>query len=238
MAVLMLLAVLLVYPYSTGQDTALVEQIMTHVPPLALLPPRQFEEGHNDKLVEAARHQFPLVNGIPEAQVEAIYLALYYYPELASVPIEFVFGPINTTMATRPAPNSYLRRAGRRTYRVFINDKPGFEGILFQHIPLNGRVGIVAHELSHVLDYEQRSSLGIIGVGLRFLNKRGRAGFERTIDLLTIYKGMGWQLRDWAWCAMGGCPGATPAYQAFKRGNYLPPEEVEKEINSMALYRR
>ncbi|MCC6724625.1 MAG: hypothetical protein IT258_08950 [Saprospiraceae bacterium] len=235
---LVLLASMFFYPYAIGQDTAWVTHVMTHVPALAHMPPVNFTEGANYETVADAKKRFKNVIGVEADHEEAIYLALAYYPELAETPIEFVFKPIGTTMSTRPAFGSFFKRSGNRTYQIFINNKPDFDGILFGQIPFNGRVGIVAHELAHLLDYECRSSWGLAGVGIKFLNRRGRSSFEKTIDLLTIHKGLGWQLRDWAHCSMGGCPGATPEYQAFKRSNYLSAEEVVKEIEKLDIYRQ
>lgn len=207
------------------------------MPPLEKMPPASLAQGQQDDVVSKAKLKFKHISGVPPKHEEPIFLALSYYPELTDIAIEFVFKKIKTTMATRPTIGSYLKRTGNRKYRILINDnKEGFDGILFENIPYNGQIGIVSHELAHIVDFEHRNTWQLLGVGVKFMNKKGRASFEKTIDLLTIYKGMGWQLRDWAACAMGGCPGATPDYVAFKRSNYLSPAEIEKEITKLKIY--
>ena len=155
-------------------------------------------------------------------------IALSYYPELKKSHIEFVYCAINTTMACRPTVKSML--SGERRYQIFINNNPAFEGILLQDVPFNAQIGVIGHELGHVLDYEIRSTAGVLQRGINYLSRNGKRSYEKSIDKLTIRKGLGWQLYEWADFSMNKSVKATEKYKKFKRDIYMSPEEIEKEL--------
>lgn len=155
-------------------------------------------------------------------------IALSYFFELRTIRIKFVYANINTTMACRPTSSSVL--FGKRQYQVFINNNPNFVGILLQDVPYNAQIGIIGHELAHVLDYEERTAKGVAQRGVNYLTRNAKRTYERSIDKLTIRKGLGWQLYDWADFSMYKSTKATDDYKAFKRAIYMSPDEIEEEI--------
>jgi hypothetical protein len=92
-------------------------------------------------------------------------IALAYYPELKDCKIGFLYSNISTTMSCRPSIKSLI--IGEREYQIFINDYSDFEGILLQDVPLNAQIGIIGHEIAHILDYEDRNLAGIIQIGIK-----------------------------------------------------------------------
>ncbi|MEL7339165.1 MAG: hypothetical protein AAGM67_01670 [Bacteroidota bacterium] len=158
-----------------------------------------------------------------------ILIALSHYPELKEVPIRFIEQPIKTTMAARPLPSAVFQRQGRRAYNVFINNSDNCQ-IHIDEISFNGKIGIIGHELAHILDYEQSTGPGIMGAGLSYATKRTKAAFEKSIDRLTISRGLGWQLYEWSDFAINRSE-ASPDYKAFKARTYLQPEEILSEID-------
>jgi len=50
-----------------------------------------------------------------------------------------------------------------REYVININNKSEFEGILLKNVPFNAQIGIIGHEIGHIVDYENRNFWGIIG---------------------------------------------------------------------------
>ncbi|MFK7923735.1 MAG: hypothetical protein AB8H47_17380 [Bacteroidia bacterium] len=158
-------------------------------------------------------------------------IALSHYPELKEVPIEFVEQAIKTTMAARPDPASVFQRQGRRHYKVFINNSDDCQ-IHIDDISFNGQIGIIGHELAHILDYEQSSGPGIMGAGLNYATARTKAIFEKSIDRLTISRGLGWQLHEWSDFAINRSA-ASQKYKDFKADTYLQPEEILSEIDKL-----
>lgn len=162
-----------------------------------------------------------------------LIVALSYYPELKSTRIKFEFSNEKTTMASRPSKMFFPR-----TYKVLINRKQNFDGIPFDSIPYNAAIGIVGHELAHIVDYESLNIFGLIDRLALYANTpHGKSYFEKNIDLITISRGLGWQLYDWAKYAMYDNTMASEKYKQFKRSTYLTPEEIEKYIAHYSKYK-
>ena len=130
-------------------------------------------------------------------------------------------------MACRPRNSTIFKK--ERHYTIFIDTDADGQGILLDSIPFNAQIGIIAHELCHILDYESKTGNQIIGTGLAYFNKNKRADFEKTIDDLTINKGLGHQLLAWSDFALNKST-ASSAYKAYKRKTYLTPEEISEKI--------
>ncbi|KXB34190.1 hypothetical protein HMPREF1869_01279 [Bacteroidales bacterium KA00251] len=163
---------------------------------------------------------------------DILITALSYYPELKSTHIIFEYSNEKTTMASRPS-----RFLFPRTYRVLINKNKNFDGIPFDSIPWNAAVGIVGHELAHIVDYEGLNLFGLIDRLLLYADKRyGKPYFEKSIDLITINRGLGWQLYDWAKYAMYDNNVASEEYKEFKRRTYLNPDIIISYINHYSKY--
>ncbi len=170
---------------------------------------------------------FPEGLEIPEKYRCQFGLAFKYYPELRNAKIEFQFKHVSTTLQAQPIIASLFGKQVR--YKIIVNDDPEFEGILFDSIPFNGQVGIIAHELAHILDYTNKTRCGIISTGFKYLFKGYKRRYEKSIDYLVILKGLGWQLYDWAHFAMIDSK-ATKEYKQFKMDYYLESEEIEQII--------
>jgi len=169
-----------------------------------------------------------------EEYLNATLIALSYFPELRYTHIEFRYSRERTTMAARPVPHTIF---GRKRYRIFINNRDDFEGIILRDVPFNAQVGIIAHELEHIVDYQSRNAFGIIGIAFRWLDPVRRILFEKEIDRALIIRGLGWQLYDWATYSMFKSERATEAYRLFKRENYKNPEEIRHLIYFLSGYR-
>lgn len=167
------------------------------------------------------------LKGVPASHAAVFCIVCEGYPELRETAIELQFGSIPTTMQAQPR----FKKGGRQ-YKIVINNDPDFEGIAYDDIPFNAQVGIVAHEMAHILDYELKSTRQLAGTGFRFiLSKKQQAAYEKSIDALTVRKGFGYQLKDWAQYAMYDSK-ASPDYKEFKRKFYLRP----KQIDSLLLH--
>ena len=167
---------------------------------------------------------------IEEFRLQSL-IALSFYPELRNVEIHFKYSNEATTMACRPDLLSLIK--GRRIYYILINNRKNFEGILLVDVPFNAQIGVIGHEIAHILDYEGRNILGIIKVGLDYLHNDSKSQFEQYVDKMTIFRGLGWQLYDWAQYSMYDSPKATEEYKMFKRDIYLQPQQI---ITTMDIY--
>ncbi len=167
-----------------------------------------------------------------EEYADILIVALSYYPELRDTHIKFEYSNEQTTMACRPS-----RLMCPRSYKVLINKNKNFDGIPFDSIPYNAAIGIVGHELAHIVDYEGLTVLGLIDrLLLHFDRSDGNPHFEKNIDLITINRGLGWQLFDWAKYAMYDNTIASEEYKKFKRSTYLTPDAIRKYIAHYSKY--
>jgi hypothetical protein len=150
-------------------------------------------------------------------------IALSFYPELRGIELTLDYGKITTTMQCQPRIGSLIGK-GRR-YEILINNDSTFDGVHLWHVPFNAQVGVIGHELAHIVDYERHSSFGVAGIGLDYLSEKGKVRIEHGVDSITVRAGLGWQLYDFAHFVLEESK-ATPAYKAFKRRVYMQPQEI------------
>ncbi len=160
---------------------------------------------------------------IPDYELPSL-ISLSHYPELMNIDIEFKYASIQTTMSCVPYQDFSLRN-NDRSYVISINNNPHFKGVLLKDVPFNAQVGVICHELAHIVDYEDRNIFGLIQRGIEYLSEKNKESFEKEIDRITIEHGLGWQLHDWADYVLHRS-NATDEYKAFKKRVYLEPSEI------------
>ncbi len=170
-----------------------------------------------------------------EEYLEPTLIALSHYPELKDTKIEFKYSKEATTMAARPKPLSML---WSRRYVVVINNRDEFDGIYLSNVPFNAQIGIIGHELAHIVDYQNHNLIGVVGILMRYASPSRRALFEKEIDRATIDRGLGWQLHDWAQFSLSDESGSSEEYKKFKNIHYLTPAQIEQLIHHHSLYGR
>lgn len=133
---------------------------------------------------------------IPSVIERQTLIALSHYPELKNTRIRFIFTPKlkRSVMAARPVIPSLLKRREKRTYNVLINPvfklAHSFETI--RQIPDRVMIGWIGHELGHIMDYENKSTWGMLGFGLSYgLSKKYIRKAERIADRFAVERGLG-----------------------------------------------
>lgn len=174
---------------------------------------------------------FPNVHGLDDTCRLPVLIALSYYPELRHATIVVKRKKIRTTMVARPLLKALFKKKNKH-YELVINNDPGFKGVPFADVPFNAKIGVVGHELAHFLDYEHKNNFQLLRTLFQYLYKKGRTRYEHAIDYLTIFKGLGWQLKDWAQWSMYDSP-ADEGYKQFKRSVYLGPREIHTHIERL-----
>ena len=171
---------------------------------------------------------------VKEFELQAL-IALSYYPELKDVPITFQYHDIKTTMEVRPEFGSAIKNHNRK-YIIFIdNNTHHNEGVLLGDVPFNAQIGVIGHELAHIMDFEQRSVKRIILLASGYEVFKNHARYERSIDEYAIGRGLGWQLMEFA-DFIQNRSNASARYKRFKQINYLSSVEIEEEIAKMKIY--
>ena len=170
---------------------------------------------------------------IKEFELQTL-IALSYYPELKNVPITFCLYNIRTTAEVRPEYFSAIKNSNRK-YIVFISKNVHTEGVLLKDVSFNAQIGVIGHELAHIVDYEGRSVPSLFGLAFNYLFMKNHAKYERSIDEQAIKRGLGWQELEFA-DFMENKSKATARYKHFKKVNYLSSEEIEAKIAKLKLY--
>jgi len=170
---------------------------------------------------------------IKEFELQSL-IALSYYPELKNVPITFCLYNIRTTAEVRPEYYSAIKNSNRK-YVIYISKNVHTEGVLLKDISFNAQIGVLGHELAHILDYEGRTVKSLFGLALNYLIIKNHAKYERSIDELAIKRGLGWQELEFS-DFMENKSMATARYKRFKKINYLSSSEIESSIAKMKMY--
>lgn len=180
---------------------------------------------------------------MPAVFEKQIIYALSYFPTLKRTRIRF---KLNATgiIATRPAWGSIFKKSGRRTYIVTINDskESKWSRFLFMHADVNGQVGILGHELTHILNFERKNTWGLLGIGLGHVSKAYMDRFENKTDSLCIELGFGHQLISWniflrkAFGMDDPENAADPFLADATRERYMSPASIRRVMKKSALY--
>jgi hypothetical protein len=165
---------------------------------------------------------------IPEYELASL-VALMHYPELKETKIKFISKSLSSTMAARPKGLNVFRSKGKRLYVVIINNTPDVK-VPVDSVSFNAQVGVIGHELAHILDYENKSSLRVVGNGFGYASKKFRARFERATDQRTIDHGLGWQCYDWSFYVYH-YKNTPPEYLEYKKKTYMSYEEIEEQLD-------
>jgi len=129
-----------------------------------------------------------------------ILTALSHFPELKEIHINFVVEKAYTPLSTRPAFRSMVKRRGHRTYIVTISDQTidTLSHLLYKNLNFTEQVGIMGHELSHVVDFNNKNFFQSTGNVIGHLSKRFVDKMEYKTDLICIQHGLGKYLETYS----------------------------------------
>lgn len=143
-----------------------------------------------------------------------------YFPELANSKIKVsTFDSDAYFLQAQPEIKTILKKSSKRTYEVQLNLR-----LLACPPETSALQAILVHELEHVKDYENWSSIKIVSHALKYAtNKQFRTKYERETDLETMQKGFSQGLigyRFWVYQWL------TPKQLKIKQRYYFTPEEI------------
>jgi hypothetical protein len=194
------------------------------------IPSPEWIEEHKDSLREAL-----LINKKVPADFEhSILAALMYYPKLQETHIEFKTRYLTTTMAALPKVSSVFKGRENRRYSILINHtKNRRKAPLLENAPFEARVGVIGHELAHIVDYNRKSFVQIIGNGIAYsLSNNFRRNLEQKIDRITVNRGLGEGLYAFRLYIEEEAK-TTERYRRFKENIYLSSSDIAKMIEGL-----
>jgi hypothetical protein len=176
-------------------------------------------------------NDFKKAVGIPPEFQSDFRKVFSVYLELKNKNIRVEEKKIRTTMRCRPKIFSLFREKKNRRYLIIINnDSAVNKAILLKNIPQQAQIGVIAHELGHIIDYENKSNFVIFTDGIKYLFLDSRAKFEKHVDQIAIDKGFGEQLYQFIDFILKN-KDIPEKYKDYKKRIYLSPEEIKKKMN-------
>lgn len=140
--------------------------------------------------------------GLPPGYELAAAIAYSAYPQLKEVKIDMILTEKGAPMESNfDLWTMFVPGKKNRQYKILLRegDAP-YDPIFMKNLPLDAQVGILAHELGHVVYYHKINLLKIGKWGLKYLkDPEFRAIHERTTDLMPIYHGLGSQIYQYAY---------------------------------------
>ncbi len=155
--------------------------------------------------------------GLPKGFETQALLAYSAYPELKDVAVDMVLTQSGAPMESNFDFLTLLGSRSGRKYRVLLNNAPDteFDEILLRSLPFDAQVGILAHELGHVVYYDQLTTLEIAKWGVRYLlDEDFRSKHEKSTDMMPVYHGLGSQIYQYAYHVRHD-PSCAALYQKF-----------------------
>lgn len=180
--------------------------------------------------------------GLPQGFEAAALLAYSAYPQLKNVKIDMQLIPSGAPMESNFDIKTLFGPKKNRKYIIYLSNAPStqFDEILLRSLPFDSQVGILAHELGHVVYYDQLSTLQIAKWGLMYLfSDEFRAKHERSTDLMPVFHGLGSQIYQYAWYVRND-PSCKDLFENFGASFidkfYMTDKELAEAIRNHKLY--
>lgn len=182
------------------------------------------------------QHQTILKNKhAPYVCQDAVTYALSFFPELKTVPIQFQYKPSVLPHKTRPSLKSAFKSANKnRVYKVTLSAKtvPELTPLIFDNLTFNEQVGMIAHELAHITQFQQSSTLNLLTIGLSYLSDAARTRFEQEADKIVVQRGLGWELYAFSNARERVAVDNNPVVDYLSKF-YLSPEEIMQYMRNL-----
>lgn len=167
---------------------------------------------------------------IPESIKKEANLALNFYPELKDTHITFKFKKKikKSTMQAQPTFWSLFKGRKKRSYKILISETVKIVDTVYmtKDIPPIVLTGWLGHELGHIMDYENRSNLNLVGFGIQYVcsgNYIKEA--ERRADSYAVNQGMEQYILATKDFILNNAD-ISPKYKDRIKKFYLSPEEI------------
>lgn len=167
---------------------------------------------------------------IPKIIEKEASIALSYYPQLKNTEIEFRFKDNikKSTMLAQPVFGSLLKSKKKRRYLILMSKKFKISGKEFKTTDVGSDIliGWLGHELGHILDYQNRSSLNLLWFGIKYsLFNNYIKEAERAADSYAVASGMGNYILKTKHFILNNAE-IDASYKARIIKYYLSPEEI------------
>lgn len=174
---------------------------------------------------------------IPAVIEKNVLTALSFYPELTNTVIRFVFKRTikSSVMQAQPVFSTLLNRRKNRAYQINISAmfKLTHTAIPIHQLPDAIMIGWIGHELGHIMDYESRSNVGMVGFGLSYvLSPDYVKKVEQIADQYAVNHGLGKYLIETKRFILNHAE-LPQAYKDKIARLYVSPEEIVEQVRKL-----
>lgn len=191
---------------------------------------------------ESYQTEFGNNKKLPQGYEKQALLALSFFPELKNIRIDFELTNDMTPLASRPTIWSVFRKPEKRHYLISISTKSKgiLDSILLGNLNYNAQVGVLAHEISHVADYNTKNFWQFLRLGFGLLSSSYMDKFEYNTDAICIEHGAGFQLLAWSLnVRQYFTPEIVKQYfgeNALTNERYMFPETIQQKMDRLPIY--
>ncbi len=183
---------------------------------------------------EKLKMEFGENKEMPPQYEKQILYALSYFPELVDTKIKFrIMKSKKGIIDTRPTMGGLLRKGSKRKYLVTMYDSiDGRTLPQFSNAGVNGQVGIVGHELSHIISFKNSTGPGLAGLAIAHISARFMDRYENNTDRVNVERGLGYQLIAWKQYLDKGFKAMrlndSPQVKKPERERYMSVEQIQQ----------
>lgn len=208
------------------------------------VPQKSFDPGSlPEEYFAGLRKEYANNKQYPLQLEKQILIALSYYPELKNTSISFRIRPRHAIGLTRTTWGGLLESPARRHYVITISDstEPALAPILFGKQTFNAQVGMIGHELAHIVQYAEKSSIELLQYVISNISARYVDRFEYKADAICIAHGLGHQLLEWSQYIRKVMNteywrGPDYVHKPKKRERYMNPPTILERMNADPQY--
>jgi hypothetical protein len=163
--------------------------------------------------------------------------ALLFYPILKDAKIKIRVKKAKTPLTARPRIWAIFQRPSQRKYLITISSETigRLEPILLKNLSFNAQIGVLGHEMSHIVDFHQRKGVFFIRLAAMHLSRKAIDKFENDTDKRCIEHGLGYQLLDWSTEVRTKLKvtqwNGKKTGDVLTRERYMSPETIKKYLN-------
>jgi hypothetical protein len=174
---------------------------------------------------------------IPEVIKHEAEAALSYFPTLADASIEFRFKKNIKSSMMQAQPRGFFKGKKGRHYIININERFFIddESYAIKDVPSDVLIGWLVHELGHIMDYHERSSMGLVVFGFKYVTSgKYLRKAERAADTYAVDHGCGEYLVSCKEFILGH-EELSEAYKAKIRRSYLCPDTIKSMLEEREI---
>ncbi|MDD3740557.1 MAG: hypothetical protein PHH30_04885 [Bacteroidales bacterium] len=164
-------------------------------------------------------------------------LAISNLPSADSTYIVFKKAKIKSMGQAQPMIRTILKNRQDRIYIISVRDKKVNPNLCFETIPDSAKIGLVGHEIVHVLDFKSKSFPEIIVMGLKYsFSHKYKRNVEWITDSLTIANNMGYENLCFS-NYIYNSPFVSKKYLKKKAKYYMTPDDMRNIIYTLSQLR-